>query len=424
MIDVKLLRENPELVRTCYDNRNSPVDLDAIRNLDQQRREILHELEKMRAEQNRAGQQIAEQKKARADASAAIAAMKTVSAKVKQGEEEVRKIEDALNTALLELPNILDASVPVGPDENANRIERTWGEPPHFNFAPKDHVDIGESLGILDFQAAAKLSGARFVLLRGAGSQLARGLTQFMLDTHTRVHGYTEILPPFLVSAETMRGSGQLPKFAEEAFAVKERDLWLVPTAEVPLTNMHRDEILPAEDLPLKYTAYTPCFRSEAGSYGKDTRGMLRQHQFDKVELYKFTTADTSWDELESLTRDAAAILEKLELPYRVVTLSTGDTGFSAAKTYDLEVWLPGQGTYREISSCSNCTDFQARRANIRVRTNKKPEFVHTLNGSGLAVGRTLIALLENYQQADGSVVIPEVLRPYMAGCEVLEPRS
>jgi seryl-tRNA synthetase len=422
MIDIKLLRDDPDIVRTALANRRAAIDLEQILSTDADRRQKLHTMEQLRAEQNTASQEIGRLKKAKEDAAAAIAAMQEVRGKVKALDEEVRELDEALRNQLLVIPNIPHESVPVGSDESDNRVERTWGEKPDIKGEPKDHVAIGEELGILDFERAARISGARFTLLRGAGSQLSRALTNFMLDTHTREHGYTEFLPPFLVSGETMQASGQLPKFAEEAFTVEGRDLWLVPTAEVPLTSIHRDEILNGDDLPLKYTAYTPSFRSEAGSYGKDTRGMLRQHQFDKVELYKFTAADTSWDELEALTQDAEAILQKLGLHYRVMTLSTGDIGFCAAKTYDLEVWLPGQDTYREISSCSNCTDFQARRAGIRCRRDKKPELVHTLNGSGLAVGRTIIAVLENYQQADGSVVVPEVLRPYMGGLEVIEP--
>ncbi len=422
MLDIKLLRDDPEAILAALERRNNPLDIAPILALDESRRALVYEAEQLRAEQNRASGEIAKLKKAKQDASAAIAAMKEVSDKVKALNEQVKQANDELRSQLLIVPNMPHESVPVGADESANRLERTWGEAPALDFEPKDHVDIGTGLDILDLDRAAKISGARFSLLRGAGSRLSRGLVQFMLDTHTQEHGYTEFLPPFLVSSETMEGSGQLPKFAQEAFCVRDRDLWLVPTAEVPLTNIHRDEIVSGDDLPLKYTAYTPCFRSEAGSHGKDTRGMLRQHQFDKVELYKFTTPEQSWDELESLTANAEAILQKLGLHYRVVALSTGDMGFSAAKTYDLEVWLPGQDTYREISSCSNCTDFQARRANIRFRRDKKPEFVHTLNGSGLAVGRTLIAVLENYQQKDGSVVLPEALRPYMGGLEVLEP--
>jgi len=424
MLDIKLLRDCPEVVRAALDNRHTEFDLDGLLALETKRREVQHEVEQLRAEQNRASQQIAELKKAKEDASEAIAAMKAVSTRAKALDEQRKEADAAFRHQLLLVPNLPHETCPVGADETAGRVERHWGTVPEFDFEPKDHIEVGESLGILDFERAAKLSGARFSLLKGAASHLERALISFMLDTHTREHGYTEFLPPFLVSSDTMQGSGQLPKFAEEAFCVRDRDLWLVPTAEVPLTNIHRDEIIPAGELPLKYTAYTPCFRSEAGSYGKDTRGMLRQHQFDKVELYKFTAPEQSWDELESLTNDAEVILQKLGLPYRVVTLSTGDMGFCAAKTYDLEVWLPGQDTYREISSCSNCTDFQARRANIRFRGEKKPAFVHTLNGSGLAVGRTVIAILENYQQEDGAVEIPAALRPYMNGMARIEPKA
>ncbi len=422
MIDIKLIREQPEVVRDALERRRTTLDLDALIELDARRREQLYAVEQLRAEQNKASGEIARRKKAKEDASDAIAAMKEVSGQIKAMEEQVGALDAELRTALLTIPNIPHETVPEGTDESANRVERTWGEPPEFGFEPKDHVELGEHLGILDFEAGAKISGARFTVMRGAGAALERALIQFMLDTHTRDHGYTEILPPFLVLGSSMEGSGQLPKFAEEAFTVEGRDLWLVPTAEVPLANLHRDEILDGDRLPLKYAAYTPCFRSEAGSHGKDTRGMLRQHQFDKVELFKFTTPETSWDELEALVRDAEVILQKLGIPYQVVTLSTGDLGFCAAKTYDLELWLPGQGKYREISSCSNCTDFQARRAMIRFRRDKKPELVHTLNGSGLAVGRTVIAIIENFQQQDGSVAVPDVLRPYMGGLEVIEP--
>ncbi|MCC6699412.1 MAG: serine--tRNA ligase [Candidatus Hydrogenedentes bacterium] len=424
MIDVKFLRENIEALKTALANRGSDIDLDAVLQLDGRRRELVHETEQLRAEQNRANEEIARLKKNKEDAVPAIAAMKEVSARVKEMDERVREADAALRDQMLIIPNMPDARVPIGPDASANRLERQWGTPPQFDFEVRDHVDLGTRLGILDFEAGAKLSGARFTVLKGAGARLERALISLMLDTHISEHGYTEVLPPFMVLGASMEGAGQLPKFAEEAFSLKGRDLWMVPTAEVPLTNLHRDEILEAGSLPIRYAAYTPCFRSEAGSYGKDTRGMLRQHQFDKVELYKFTTPEQSWDELESLVRNAETILQKLGIAYQVVTLSTGDMGFCSAKTYDIEVWLPGQNTYREISSCSNCTDFQARRANIRFRRDKKPEFVHTLNGSGLAVGRTLIAVLENYQQADGSVVVPEALRPYMSGVERIEPAS
>jgi seryl-tRNA synthetase len=422
MLDIKFVRESKDQLREALAKRGANIDLDALVASDTARRELIHETEKLRAELNRASEEIAKKKKAKEDASDAIAAMREVSQKAKVLQDQAREADEALRQALLVIPNLPHESVPIGPDASANRMERRWGEPAAFDFEPKDHVELGSQLNILDLERAGKISGARFSLLRGAGSQLERALINFMLDIHTREHGYTEFLPPFLVSGATMEGSGQLPKFAEEAFTLAGRDLWLVPTAEVPLTNMYRDEFLDEALLPINCVAYTPCFRSEAGSYGKDTRGMLRQHQFDKVELYKFTTQETSWDELEKLTGHAEVILQRLGLPYQVVTLSTGDMGFCAAKTYDIEVWLPGQGRYREISSCSNCTDFQARRANIRVRRNKKPEFVHTLNGSGIAVGRTLIAVLENYQQADGSVLVPEPLRPYMGGLERIEP--
>ncbi len=422
MLDIKFIREHTDQMREALANRNSDIDLEGVLKCDEARRALLYETEQLRAEQNRASEEIAVKKRAKEDASDAIAAMREVSRKAKELQEKAREAEKQLRDSLLIIPNVPHESVPVGADESAGRLERQWGDVPQFDFEPKDHVELGQTLGILDFDNASKISGSRFTLLRGAGSQLNRALINFMLDTHTREHGYTEFLPPFLVTGESMEGSGQLPKFAEEAFTVEGRDLWLIPTAEVPLTNIHRGDMLSDDDLPLNYVAYTPSFRSEAGSYGKDTRGILRQHQFDKVELYKFTRPDESWDALENLTGNAETILQKLGLPYQVMALSTGDMGFSAAKTYDLEVWLPGQDCYREISSCSNCTDFQARRANIRFKRDKKPEFVHTLNGSGLAVGRTIIAVLENYQQADGSVVMPEVLRGYMGGLEVIEP--
>jgi len=424
MIDIKLLRDEPDRIREAMARRNAQVDIESLIALDQSRRELVHESEQLRAEQNRVSEAIAAKKKARENADEEVEAMRAVRDRIKELEEAVRELDQKLRQGLLMIPNLPDASVPDGADESCNTVVRTWGEIPEFSFEPADHVDVGTRLGILDLECAAKLSGARFSLQKGAGARLERALISFFLDLHTGEHGYTEILPPFLISGETMEGSGQLPKFAEEAFKVEKRDLWLAPTAEVPLTNMHRDEILAADRLPLYYTAYTPCFRSEAGSHGKDTRGMLRQHQFNKVELYKFTTPETSWDELEKLTANAERVLQLLGLPYRVVALCTGDLGFGAAKTYDLEVWLPGQNRYREISSCSNCTDFQARRAGIRYRKDKKPEYVHTLNGSGLAVGRTVVAILENCQQEDGSVVIPEALRPYMGGLERITPQA
>jgi seryl-tRNA synthetase len=421
MIDIKLLRETPDVVRQTLENRGNPLDLDEILRTDASRRQLLYDLEQLKAEQNRASEEIARLKKAKQDASETIAAMKSVSERAKQLDEKVKQADADLEAKLLLVPNVLHETVPVGTDDSANRVERLWGTPPEFDFEPKDHVDVGQDLGILDFECAAKITGARFSLSKGAAALHERAVINLMLDTHTRENGYTEVLPPFMVNSESMRGTGQLPKFAADLFRVEGFDLWLIPTAEVPVTNIHRDEILDADRLPIKYVAYTPCFRSEAGSYGKDTRGMIRQHQFNKVELVKFTKPDQSWEELEKLTHDAETILQKLGLAHRVVTLSSGDTGFASSKTYDIEVWLPGQNKYREISSCSNYTDFQARRANIRFRREKKPEFVHTLNGSGLAVGRTVVAVLENYQQKDGSVIIPPVLRPYMHGLERLE---
>ncbi len=420
MIDLKQLRENPERFRDTMAKRGGAIDFDAILEVDVRRRALLHEMEQLRAEQNRASEDIARLKRAKEDAAPAIEAVANIKQQIAVLEEQVRNEDSLLQDALLAVPNLPDDSLPVGKSEADNRVERTWGTPRELDFEPKDHVALGEGLGILDFERATKIAGARFTLSTGHGARLERALINFMLDVHTGEHGYTEVLPPFLVNSESMTGTGQLPKFAADLFHIEASDFWLIPTAEVPVTNIHRDEILPAEALPICYTAYTPCFRSEAGSHGKDTRGMIRVHQFNKVEMVKFTTPETSWDELEKLVGNAEVLLQRLGLPYRVMTLCTGDVGFASAKTYDLEVWLPSQGCYREISSCSNFTDFQARRANIRFKHDKKPEFVHTLNGSGLAVGRTLVAILENYQQADGSVIIPEVLRPYMGGVSVL----
>ncbi|HNR31341.1 MAG TPA: serine--tRNA ligase [Candidatus Hydrogenedentes bacterium] len=422
MLDIKLLRDQPDVVRAAIERRGADIDLDGVLAVDARWRALTHEWEQLRAEQNRAGEEIARFKREKQDAAAAIAAMKQLSEKIKALDDERRDAETKLRDLVMVIPNIPDESVPVGADETANRVERQWGDPPRFDFEPKDHVALGEALGILDFDRAAKIAGARFCLSRGPAALLERALIHFMLDVHTTQHGYTEVLPPFLVNSDSMRGTGQLPKFAEDLFRLEGTDYWLIPTAEVPVTNIFRDEILDESALPVHFAAYTPCFRSEAGAYGKDTRGMVRQHQFNKVELVKFTKPESSWEELERLTGDAERILQLLGLPYRVVTLSTGDLGFSAAKTYDIEVWLPGQDRYREISSCSNFTDFQARRANIRFRrAGGKPEFVHTLNGSGLAVGRTVIAILENYQQADGGIMIPEALRPYMHGIEAIK---
>ncbi|MFP5246316.1 MAG: serine--tRNA ligase [Thermoanaerobaculia bacterium] len=414
MLSREYLRENTDHYRQALQNRGAKVDLERFVSLDAERRRSIAQVETLKAQRNAASQEIATLKKNKQDASAQIDAMKRVGDEIKSLDERLAQLEDELKALELEFPNAPHESVPVGADESANRVDRHWGTKPQFDFAPKAHWELGESLGILDFERGTKITGARFSVLLGAAAKLSRALMNLMLDVHDR-QGYTEVLPPFIVNADSMRGTGQLPKFEEDLFKLRhEKDLYLIPTAEVPVTNLHRDEILDAAQLPIRYTAYTPCFRSEAGSYGKDTRGLIRQHQFEKVELVKFTTPEQSWDELEKLVADAEEILQILGLHYRVVTLSTGDMGFAAAKTHDIEVWLPGQDTYREISSCSNFTDFQARRANIRYRLDKKTAFVHTLNGSGLPLGRTLVAVLENYQQADGSVVVPEALRGYM----------
>ncbi len=420
MFDIRLLRDNPDLVKAAMNRRRAAVDVDALCDIDARRRTTIYELEQLRARQNKAGEDIAARKRAGENADDVIAEMKDIKERIAALEDQARQVDEDLQAALLVLPNVPDDSVPDGADETDNREERSWGDPPAFEFAPKDHVEIAEGLGIVDFGCAAKIAGARFTLSKGAGALLERALINFMLDIHTREHGYTETLPPLMVNSLSMQGTGNLPKFAEDLFKVENTDYWLIPTAEVPLTNIHRDEILDVAQLPRYYTAFTPCFRSEAGSYGKDTRGMVRVHQFNKVEMVKFTTPESSRDELESLTANAETILQRLGLAYRVMSLCAGDLGFSSAKTYDLEVWLPAQDTYREISSCSNFTDFQARRANIRFKRGKKPEFVHTLNGSGIAVGRTVVAILENYQQEDGSVRIPDALQPYMNGARVI----
>ncbi|RLC28352.1 MAG: serine--tRNA ligase [Deltaproteobacteria bacterium] len=418
MLDLKFVRAHLDSIRKMLEERGYDLDLSPFEALDRKRRKKLAVLEELRHRRNRVSDEIAAMKKKGEDASAIIAEMKTVSSEIKEMERDLPELEEALRALLMVVPNMPHESVPVGAGEADNPVVRTWGEIRDMDFEPLPHWDIGEKLGILDFTRAAKLSGARFALYRGAGARLERALINFMLDIHTREHGYTEVLPPFMVNSASMTGTGQLPKFEEDLFRIEGWDLYLIPTAEVPVTNIHRDEILSEKDLPLYYVAYTPCFRSEAGSYGKDTRGLIRQHQFNKVELVKFTKPEESYDELERLTRNAEEILRRLGLPYRVVTLCTGDLGFSAAKTYDLEVWLPGQNLYREISSCSNFGEFQARRAGIRFKRKGKnrTELVNTLNGSGLAVGRTVVAILENYQQADGSVTIPEALVPYMGG--------
>jgi len=408
------LRERTDDYRLALKNRNASVDLDRFLALDGERRRVITQVEQLKAQRNAATQEIATLKKNKQDASAQIAAMKSVGDDIARMDEELAKIESELSQLARTFPNAPHESVPAGPDESANRVERTWGTRPSFDFTPKAHWDLGEALGILDFDRATKITGARFAILSGGGAQLSRALMNFMLESHAQ-RGYREILTPFMVNAESLIGTGQLPKFEEDLFSVEDTPYYLIPTAEVPVTNLYRDEILDGATLTQSFCSYSPCFRSEAGSYGKDTRGLIRQHQFEKVELVKFTLPEKSWEEHERLTGDAEAILQALGLHYRVVTLSTGDMSFSSAKTYDIEVWLPAQETYREISSCSNFTDFQARRANIRYRgADKKTGFVHTLNGSGLPLGRTLVAVLENYQQADGSVVVPDVLRKYL----------
>jgi len=416
MLAIKWIRDNVDAVRSFLENRGADVELERILALDDRRREVLQELESLRNRRNEISKQVGQLKRQGGDASHLVVEMGGVGERVKELEGSLREVEPTLNDLLLRVPNAPHASVPVGRSAGDNPVVRTWGEPATFAFEPLPHWEVGERLGILDFERAAKIAGARFVVLRGLGARLERALIQFMLDLHSREHGYLEILPPFMVNAKAMTGTGQLPKFEEDLFKLAGTDYYLIPTAEVPVTNLHMDEVLEEEDLPLRYVSYTPCFRAEAGAYGKDTRGMIRQHQFDKVELVKFAHPDRSYDELEGLTANAEEVLKRLELPYRLVSLCTGDLGFSSAKTYDLEVWLPSQGVYREISSCSNFEDFQSRRAGIRFRPKggKGTQLVHTLNGSGLAVGRTLVAILENYQQADGSVVVPEVLRPYV----------
>jgi seryl-tRNA synthetase len=419
MLDLKYLRENLDEAERRLATRGEAVNLSAFRELDRRRRDLLGETEALKAEKNRVSVVIG-QTKDKSGVQAEIARMKEVSGRIKSLDDELKTVEGELQNLLLMVPNIPHESSPVGAGEAENREVRRWGVPRAFEFTAKPHWEIGEQLGILDFERAGKLTGARFALYRGAGARLERALINFMLDLHTIGHKYIEILPPFMVNRESMTGTGQLPKFEDDLFHIDGPDYFLIPTAEVPVTNIHRDEILAGADLPVCYTAYTPCFRKEAGSYGKDTRGLIRQHQFNKVELVKFVRPEDSDAELEKLLDNAEEVLRRLELPYRVVDLCTGDLGFSAARTFDIEVWLPGQETYREISSCSNFRDFQARRASIRFRREEggRPELVHTLNGSGLAVGRTLVAILENYQQADGSVLIPEALRPYMGGME------
>jgi seryl-tRNA synthetase len=430
MLDLKYVREHPEDIRAGLRRRGLEIDLAEFLALDEKRRTSQQEVEDLRRKRNQVSEEIGRLKKTGQAADDRVAEMRTVGDSIAQLESAMRSAEEAQRSILLTLPNIPHASVPDGTDETGNVEVKRWSpqgtEPPAMTFAPKPHWDLAEYLDIIDFDRAAKITGARFALYKDMGARLERALINFMLDLHTTEHGYMEVLPPFMVNRASMTATGQLPKFEEELFKVENGTYFLIPTAEVPVTNIHQEEVIPGEALTLKYTAYTPCFRREAGSYGKDTRGLIRQHQFNKVELVKFSRPDDSYRELESLLDDAEEVLRRLGLAYRVITLCTGDMGFSAAKTYDIEVWLPGQGRYREISSCSNFEDFQARRGNIRYRPqgSKKTEFVHTLNGSGLAVGRTVVAILENYQQADGTVVIPEALRPYMGGAAMIGPRK
>lgn len=421
MLDLKFVRDNTEKVEQMLKNRHAKVDLVEFKQLDADRRTLIQEVEADKSQRNTVSAEISQMKRNGEDATDKITAMRALGEKISATDKKLKEVEERLHAVMLTIPNMPAADVPVGKDDTENPEIRKWGEPKHFNFEPKAHWDIGEQLGILDSERAAKVSGARFYYYKGAGARLERAVYNFFLDQHTRKDGYTEVIPPYIVNTASMTGTGQLPKFHEDMYKVEGQDMYLIPTAEVPLTNYYRDEIIDGKELPIYLTAMTPCFRAEAGSAGKDTRGLIRQHQFHKVEMVKFCKPEDSYDELEKLVNNAEECLKLLGLPYHVVCLCTGDLGFSAAKCYDVEVWFPQQNKYREISSCSNTEDFQARRANIRFRRDakSKPEYVHTLNGSGLAVGRTVAAILENYQQADGSVVVPEVLRKYM-GCDVI----
>ncbi len=421
MLDLKFVRDNLAVVEQALKNRNASVDLSEFIGLDKKRRELLVEVEALKSRRNTVSLEVSRLKKEKQDAEALIVEMRGVGDRISALDAEVKAIEGKLTAILTYIPNVPHSSVPVGADEESNPEVRRWGEPRKFDKEPLAHWEIGEKLGILDFERGGKVSGARFTFYKGLGSRLERSLISFMIDLHTQEHGYTEFFPPFIVNKESMFGTGQLPKFAEDMFKLEGYDYYLIPTAEVPITNLHRGEILDNKDLPLYYTAYSACFRAEAGAAGRDTRGLIRQHQFNKVEMVKFTRPEESYAELEKLTLNAEKVLQRLELPYRTILLCTGDMGFSSAKTYDLEVWLPSANRYREISSCSNFEDFQARRAEIKFRREPKakPEYVHTLNGSGVAIGRTVAAILENYQQEDGSVVVPDALRPYM-GVDVI----
>src|SRR5699024_8518324 len=423
MLDLRYLRQNFTEVVAKLEKRGEDLsELDHFEELDKRRREVIEKVEQLKAKRNEVSKQISTMKREKQDASEVIAEMQQVSAEVKELDQELNEIEEKLQLIMLSIPNIPHESVPVGEDEEDNVEVRSWGEKPVFDFEPQAHWDIATKLGIVDFERAAKVAGSRFVFYKGLGARLERALISFMMDLHADEHGYEEMIPPYLVNRLSMTGTGQLPKFEEDAFLIEEEDFFLIPTSEVPVTNFHRDEIFKEAELPTKYVAYSACFRSEAGSAGRDTRGLIRQHQFNKVELVKFVKPEDSYEALESLTANAEKVLQLLKLPYRVMNMCTGDLGFTAAKKYDIEVWIPAQNTYREISSCSNFESFQARRAGIRYRNAEdKLEHVHTLNGSGLAVGRTVTAIIENYQQADGSILVPEVLRPYMGGVEVIK---
>lgn len=427
MLDIALIRSNPEVVRDSLRRRGlDTAVVDSILQADERRRCVLTEMERLKHEKNVASESIPRLKKEGQDVSAIVAEMRQVGDRVKALEAELAEAEASRDDLLINLPSIPDASVPDGADDSANRFVSSWGTTREFNFTPLPHWDIAEKLDIVDFERAVKISGSRFVLMKGLGARLERALISFMLDLHTEKHGYTEVLPPYLVNGASLFGTGQLPRFEEDLFKTRDRDLYMIPTSEVPVTNMHRDEILEGEQLPIYYCGFSACFRSEAGAAGRDSRGMIRVHQFQKVELVKFTTPDTSMAELDGMVRDASRVLELLEIPYRVMQICIGDLGYTAAKKFDLEYWAPGQNRWVEVSSCSNCTDYQARRANIRYRPQPraKPEFLHTLNGSGLAVGRTAVAIMENFQQADGSVRIPTVLVPYMGGVEQIRPKA
>lgn len=426
MLDIKFIRENANLVKESTKNRGVKVDVDRILSLDREKRRFLKEAESLKHKRNKASDEIAKMKREKADASAKISEMKETSGAIKELDGIVTEADKKLHDLLLNVPNIPHSTIPVGPSPKDNKVVKSWGKIPKFRFKPKNHLQITERLDILDFKRASKITGSNFALYKGFGARLERGLINFMLDLHTKKHKYTEIFPPFLVNRASMMGTGQLPKLEEDMYKIKEDDLFLIPTAEVPVTNILRDEILKEEDLPIYYTAYTACFRREAGSYGKETKGLIRVHQFDKVELVKFVKPERSFDELELLLKNAEKVLQLLKLPYRVIMLSTGDISFAASKCYDIELWAPGTEAYLEVSSCSNFTDFQARRANIKYRpkASKKAEYIHTLNGSGVALARLVVAILEAYQQEDGSIKIPAVLRPYLDGQKIIKPKT